>query len=127
MTNDIEDIDLAKPYNLHKTTSVLPYVYTTIILFISGLIFIALVLFLRPTLDPLIVITSVMGFVITISTGIAAFIKAQETHNMVNSKLDAWKKEVIALALAQGKAIGIIKEQERVAEQLKIKRESDKT
>jgi hypothetical protein len=103
-----------------KKTSLAVYFTAAAILTLLGIIFIGMVLFLRPNIDPLIVITSVLAFTTTIGTGVAAFIKSQETHDSVNGKLAAWKKEFFALAHAQGVIDGTEKEQGRMAEKLRL-------
>ena len=81
---------------------------------------IGLVLYLRPTLDPLLLIVSVFGFLTSIFGGIAAFMKAQETHVIVDGQLSAWKMEHAETNQAEGRLKGIASEQERVAEQKRV-------
>ncbi len=100
--------------------SVMPYVASTLLLFLVGVILIGTILWLRPALDPLVIIASVMGFVVSISAAIAAFIKSQETHLSVNSQLTAWKKEFYRMAHAEGMLLGSTDEQLRVAEQKRL-------
>lgn len=100
-----------------KSNSVLPYIVATTILVLIGVILIGVVLYLRPALDPLVVIGLVFTAVTTILTGVAAFIKSQETHASVNSQLTAWKKEYYELAHTKGEKAGTVEEQARVAEQ----------
>lgn len=100
--------------------SKLPYVWASLILFLLGIILVGMVLFLRPQLDPLLVITPVFGFIISIAAGIAAFMKSQETHLSLNGQLTAWKKEFYAMSHAEGIIVGTQNEQARVAEQKRI-------
>lgn len=85
---------------MNNTT--LPYVWTVLVAFLIGSILIVGVLYLRPALDPLVVITTILGFIISIGTSVAAFIKTQETHTIVNSELDKWKRTYGAMQRAEG-------------------------
>lgn len=112
-----------------KPHSSLPYLWVTLAMFVAGLVFTAVVLLIRPTLDPILVIGNVMGFVITISAGIAAFIKTQETNITVNSRLTEWKREFYDLAHSEGKIAGAKEERMRINDQMRIEgaqRRSDK-
>lgn len=104
----------------YKTGSPMPYIWAAIIVMLIGVIFVGMVLYLRPQLDPLLVITPAMGLMATVIAAVAGFIKNQETHRTVNSELSGWKKDNTALRLAEGEIIGAQKEQERVAEQKRI-------
>lgn len=98
------------------STNVVPYVTSALVLFLIGVILIGVILWLRPNVDALVTIATVMGFVVSVSASIAAFIKSQETHLMVNSQLTAWKKEFYSMAHAEGALAGASDEQARVAE-----------
>ncbi len=90
----------------------LPYVWTVLVAFLIGSILIVGVLFLRPALDPLVVITTILGFIISIATSAAALIKTQETHKIVNSELDKWKRTYGAMQRAEGVIEGTDTERE---------------
>lgn len=94
--------------------SAMPYVWAMLILFLIGVILIGLVLYLRPAYDPLLIVSTVFAFIISIGTSIAAFIKSQETHLTVNSQLAAWKREYGAMAHAEGVIQGTKDEQDRM-------------
>jgi hypothetical protein len=101
-------------------SSTMPYIIAIVMLVLIGTIFIGGVLYLRPALDPLILITAVFGFLVPTFAGVAAFMKSQETHLTVNSQLTAWKAEFKALSHAEGVIAGVTGEQERIAEQKRV-------
>jgi hypothetical protein len=99
-----------------KPSATIQYVVSALILFLLAALFIIAILYLRPALDPLLLITTVVGVFITIFTSVASFLKSQETHLTVNSQLSAWKAESTKTAHAEGYIQGGIVEQERMAE-----------
>jgi hypothetical protein len=104
-----------------EKSSPMPYVWAFLIFFLLIVLFILALLYMRPDLDPLILISAIAGIGASLFTGVAAFMKSQETHLSVNSQLSAWKNEFFAMAHAQGVIVGTITEQARVAEQLRVK------
>lgn len=100
-----------------RSSNVMPYVMSIVILFLIGVIFIGGVLYLRPTADPLVVITLVFGFLTPTGVSVAAFIKGQENHGLINSQLSAWKKEFFQMAHAEGIIAGTKAEQDRIVEE----------
>lgn len=105
-----------------KHPTIMPYIWATLIMFLFGVILIGIVLFLRPSLDPLIVIGVVFAFVSTTSASIAAVMKSHDTYLKVNSQLDAWKRDFLARHYAEGQIAGQGQEQDRVAAQLAASR-----
>lgn len=108
---------MADTPNGSRTT---PYILAVVILVLIGALLVGAVLFMRPNLDPLLLIVSVFGILGTIFTGIAAFMKSDETHRTVNSQLSAWKEEFSAMKRAEGIIAGTETEQKRVAEQKRV-------
>lgn len=115
---------MANTPDISKSSSVMPYVWSMLILFLLGVILIGIILYLRPLMDPVLVTINVMGFVISVGAGISAVIKgqeslnkSQETHLTVNSQLTAWKTEYAALKHAEGMLAGVAGEQDRIVEQ----------
>ena len=104
-----------------KPESSMPYVWAGLILVLMSGLFILALLLLRPVLDPLVVIATVLGITSTMFSGIAAFLKSQQTHVTVNSQLTAWKAEFFKMAHAEGIIAGVKTEQERIAEITRIK------
>jgi DMSO reductase anchor subunit len=104
-----------------RQSSMLPYIAAGVILVLIGAIFILILLFLRPKLDELILISTVAGIGGTMFASISALIKSQETHLTVNSQLTSWKNEFFEMAHAKGVIAGTETEQARVAEALRLK------
>lgn len=102
----------------------MPYIIAGVVLALIAALFSLGLLFLRPELDALLLITAITGVFGTMFTGISAFIKSQETHLVVNSQLSAWKAEFSRMSRAEGIIAGTQEEQTRVAEQLRIKLDS---
>ena len=109
------------PLLTKQQPSSMPYVWAGLILVLMSGLFILALLLLRPTLDPLVVITTVLGLTGSIFSSVAAFLKSQETHLTVNSQLSAWKEEFAKMAHAEGAIEGTKKEQERIAEMVRVK------
>lgn len=99
-----------------RPSTSIQYIAAGLILFLLAMLFIVAILYLRPALDPLLLITTVVGVFITIFTSVASFLKSQETHLTVNSQLSAWKAESTKTAHAEGYIQGALTEQERRAE-----------
>ena len=102
------------------TSSIAPYVVTVAMLLLLGIVLVGLCLYLRPTLDPVVITGVVFAFLTPTFTGIAAFLKSQETHLTVNSQLTSWKSEFYAMSHAEGMLKGASEEQARVAEQKRV-------
>ena len=90
---------------MNPNNTISPYVWAAVILILIATVLIGVILFLRPAADPLVVMTAVGGFVTATGSGIMAFMKAQETHAIVNSRLD----EMIATQNKSARAEGVIK------------------
>lgn len=108
---------MATTPSLTAPSSAMPYVWAAVIVFLVGIILIGVVLALRPQYDPLIIVSSVMGFTLPFCASIFAFMKSQETHLTVNSQLTAWKLEHSRMDHAEGVISGTATEQARIAEQ----------
>lgn len=111
---------MADTPNTAPAASVMPYIWAAVMMFLVGVILIGMILYLRPTYDPLVVIGGVGGLMTTFVGVIATFIKSQETHLTVNSQLTMWKKEFQELKHAEGLIQGTHDEQNRVAEQKRV-------
>jgi SMODS and SLOG-associating 2TM effector domain len=95
------------------------YLLTVILLVLIGAALIAAILALRPASDPLVVLGGVGGFVGSIGAGVLSYMKSEETHNLVNSRMDEWMeaRDRIAHAegLAKGQALAEVKAKSEVA------------
>lgn len=82
--------------------SSMQYVWAGLGLTALGIIFILGVLQLRPQVDALVLIASVGAIVGTLFGNVAAYMKSEQTHKMVNSQLTEWKQEFSAMRYAEG-------------------------
>lgn len=101
--------------------SAMPYVWAALILFLIAALFIVAILYIRPELDPLILISAILGAFSVLFSSVAAYLKSQETHLSVNSQLTEWKKEFFNMAKSEGLIEGAKTEQARIAEQTRLK------
>jgi|ERR1700722_1700083 len=91
------------------------YLLTVILLAMIGAILIGTILTLRPAADPLLIITAVSGFVASIGAGVLSYMKSQETHMLVNSRMDEWMAAQDKVSRAEGVVQGTSDEQSRVS------------
>lgn len=81
------------------------------LLMIVGILVISI---MRPDKDNSILITLIVGFTTTTTGTILAFMKSQETHLSVNSRLDGIIKQSAQIAHHEGHDEGVAAEQARV-------------
>lgn len=84
-------------------TSNVPYFLIVGGMAVVGVVAVVLVSVLRPEQDNSALITTIVGLLLPTTASILAFLKAQETHLSVNSRLDSF----IVAAKAQAKAEGV--------------------
>jgi hypothetical protein len=101
--------------------SQMPYLWAGLIFTLIGALFVLALLYLRPNLDPLILITVVTGVGGSMFTGVAAYLKSSETHSSVNGSLSKWKEDHYEMAHTKGVLAGAKAEQERQEEAQKLK------
>lgn len=99
-----------------KKASNVPYVIAVVVMALLGVVFALGVTLIRPDKDNTQLITTIIGFLAVITTGILTFLKSDSTHTMVNSQLSQWKADFANLMRAQGAEEAVTKEQARVAE-----------
>jgi hypothetical protein len=87
--------DQAKP-------SQVPYLIAVVLMVAIVVGAIVAVMFLRPTADNSSIVTEIIGFASTVTMALFAFLKAQETHVVVNSQMDSFKSEVRQAAAQSG-------------------------
>ena len=98
-----------------------PYVWAVVIMTLIGGMLVIGILYLRPQSDPLDVLAQVMKGLAPTTAGVLAFMKSQETHLSVNSRLDAFMAEHGKASHAEGVIQGAADEQSRAsAENAKI-------
>lgn len=85
----------------------IPYIAAVVIMMLVGVAAAVAITFARPTTDNTLLIGSVFGFLLPTTLSLLAFMKAQETHLSVNSRLDAFmtqaRLEAHALGVSEGR------------------------
>jgi hypothetical protein len=92
-----------------------PYVWAVVILTAVAAVLVLVIVWLRPKADALDVVAQVAKGLAPTVAGVMAYLKAQETHLSVNSRLDAFMREHAALAHREGQIQGMADEQARQA------------
>lgn len=80
----------------------MPYLLAVVIILLLGLTAMMIIAKLRPALDIGLLAGIVSGFIVTISGSTLAFLKSQETHKTVNSRMDGMLSVVKELAHERG-------------------------
>lgn len=81
-------------------TSVMPYLIALLGFGALTMASIVLITAFRPSMDNTSLIIQIVGFAGTMLTATLAFLKSQETHAVVNSRMDEFKATLAAAALA---------------------------
>jgi hypothetical protein len=79
-----------------------PYLIAVVAMMMVGVAGVVTVEVLRPTADNLALNASILGFLAPTTLSLLAFMKSQETHLSVNSRLDAFMANARMAAHAQG-------------------------
>jgi hypothetical protein len=87
----------------------LPYIVTVALMAMFAVASVVAVTLIRPTQDNSSLITTILGFIATTTASLLAFMKSQETHLSVNSRLDAFMRNAEMAAHIQGLAEGQVK------------------
>lgn len=80
----------------------LPYVIAVVVMMALGVIGAVVVTIARPTAENTTLIVTIFGFLTPTTLSLLAFMKAQETHLSVNSRLDAFMASAKSAAHAEG-------------------------
>lgn len=86
-----------------KAPSPFAAIVAVLLIGVTGVVIISV---LRPDLDPLAVSAVIFGFLTPTTLSLMSYLKAQETHLAVNSRLDEFIKNAAAAALAAGQEAG---------------------
>ena len=86
----------------------LQYVIAILVMALLGVVAVVGITLSRPHDDNSILITAVLGFLAPTTLSLLSFMKSEQTHISVNSRLDSFLKTAQAAALNQGVAQGII-------------------
>jgi hypothetical protein len=93
---------LIPPRTIVAPPNNLPYVVAVVIMMGFGVVGVVAITVLRPTQDNTIIITTLLGFLAPTTLSLLAFMKAQETHLSVNSRLDDFMRTATYAAHAKG-------------------------
>jgi hypothetical protein len=104
MTND-SDID--RRASVLPIPNNVPYLIAVVVMMLVGVGGVVTIAVLRPTQDNLALNASVLGFLAPTTLSLLAFMKSQETHLSVNSRLDAFMATARQAAHAQGMNEGL--------------------
>lgn len=104
---------------LVKPKGMMSYIVATVIMSFLTIVAIITVLYLRPGEDNTILIGVIIGFNTTTTGSLLAFMKSQETHLSVNSRLDAFIEQSGKVQRAEGKVEGR-KDAEEREDELKV-------
>lgn len=91
-----------------------PYLVAVVVMTLLMIVGILVISIMRPDKDNSIQITMIVGFTTTTTGAILAFMKSQETHLSVNSRLDGFIKQSSQIAHHEGHDEGVAAEQARV-------------
>lgn len=90
-----------------------PYVWAVVTLMLISVCMVLGIIALRPAYDVMLVIVGVTGFMAPTLAAVLSFLKAEETHAAVNSRLDAFMEEHGRAQRAEGVAEGTDDERSR--------------
>lgn len=97
---------LDKNKEVVKTTNNTPYLIAIVSMLLIGVVAIATITIKRPEADNTVLIATVFAFIGPTTLSLLAFMKSQETHLSVNSRLDGFIKNAEAAAAARGNIEG---------------------
>ena len=84
----------------------LPYVVAVIIMMVIGVSGSIILTLLNKSQDNTVLIAAIFGFLTPTTLSLLAFMKSQETHLSVNSRLDEFMKATRSSAMAEGRIQG---------------------
>lgn len=96
-----------------KPTASVAYLVTIFGMTLIGVVAVVTVFLMRPDKDNATLVVAILGFIGPTTAALLAFLKSQETHLVVNSRIDEFKEELrssavsaVAAARAEGLATG---------------------
>jgi hypothetical protein len=99
--SDIQ-VDVASKPSIVPIANNLPYIVAVIMMMVIGVAGVVIITLGRPNQDNTQLITTILGFLAPTTLSLLAFMKAQETHLSVNSRLDAFMRNAELAARVQG-------------------------
>lgn len=94
--------DVAARPSIVPAPNNLPYIVAVILMMFLGVASIVVIVIARPNNDNTAIITTILGFLAPTTLSLLAYMKAQETHLSVNSRLDAFMRNAELAARVQG-------------------------
>jgi hypothetical protein len=94
--------DVASKPSIVPVPNNLPYIVAVVLMMIIGVGGVVTISLARPNQDNTSIITTILGFLAPTTLSLLAFMKAQETHLSVNSRLDAFMRNAELAARVQG-------------------------
>jgi len=89
----------------HAPSSNIPYLIAVVVMTTLGVVSTVTVLILRPMADNAALFAAIAGFIAPTTMALLAFMKTQETHVLVNGRMDEFKRLLLANAqMAEEKA-----------------------
>lgn len=83
-----------------------PYIFAVILMMILGIILIVVIAFIRQEVDLVLLAGVVFGFLSPTTLALLAYMKAQETHLSVNSRLDQFMQNAEMASRLKGRVEG---------------------
>ena len=97
---DVRD-DVANRPSIVPAPNNLPYIVAVVLMMALGVCGVIAVILIHP-MDDMTIITTILGFLAPTTLSLLAFMKSQETHLSVNSRLDAFMRNAELAARVQG-------------------------
>lgn len=95
------------------TANNIPYVVAVSVMVVAGIVGATVIIVLRPNVDNTLIITALFGFLTSSTLSLLSFMKSQETHLSVNSRLDGEIQNAAAAAQAKGVQEGVAQANQR--------------
>lgn len=89
-----------------------PYLLAIVAVILIATILDIFIIWLRPEYDALVVTVAIFGIASPTTVSILAFMKSQETHLSVNSRLEEWIKNAESAARGEGMEAGRLAERD---------------
>ena len=88
----------------NQTSTNLPYLIAVVIMALIGVAGVLTVFHMRPDADNTAIVATLAGFIVPTTLSLLAFMKAQETHIIVNSRMDEYRAQLQLVAQSAERA-----------------------
>jgi len=123
-TNEIKSDAITDRLAVMRAPNNTPYIIAVVCMIALGVVGVIAITLLRPTDDNTILIGGLLGFIAPTTLSLLAFMKSQETHLSVNSRLEEFMRASASNARFQGIEEGRVRESDSRADILKSKNEA---